>query len=148
MLMENMRCGKLAESHMRKFHKFIRRTWPKGGYEVSDNDEMEEVVEKEINLGEVDRAVLEDINFGLSMSDNEEEEAEEWRVPHFFTLSDLDRASNLTCLPHHISSANEITNFVNQVEELLAELSCPIHVTLATSRLDRYLPDSQATRNL
>jgi len=69
----------------------------------------------------------------------------EWRVPRFYTLNDLDRAGGLTSLPHHISTANEIKNLANQVEELLAELSCPIHVTLATSRLDRYLPDSQAT---
>jgi len=67
-------------------------------------------------------------------------------VSHFYTLSDLDRAGNLTSLPHHISTANVITNFANKVQELLAELSCPIHVTLATSRLDRYLPDSQATK--
>jgi len=142
--MENMRCGKLAESHMRKFHKFIRRTWPKGGYEDSDSDEKDEVDENEINLAEIECAVTKDITFGQSASDNEEE-VEDWRVPRIYTLNDLDRAGGLTSLPHHISTANEITNLANQVEELLAELSYPIHVTLATSRLDRYLPDSQAT---
>lgn len=49
-------------------------------------------------------------------------------------------------LPHHISSAGEIVTVVNTVQQLLAKLSPPQLITVATSRTDKYLPDSQATR--
>jgi len=145
LLMDNMRCEKLAESYMRKFHKFIRSTWPKGGYEDSDSDKDKDSEQKEIKHQERDDAFTEDSTVEQTASDDEvSDECEEWFVPHFFSLNDLHNAGNLTSLPHHISTANEIKTLANQVEELLSQLSCPVHVTLATSRLDRYLPDSQA----
>jgi len=147
-LLDNMRDTEFAESNMRKFHKFLRKTWPNGVFENSDD------VDKENNVEETECIETTDVNSADFNSDqsvsNEEEvldesEQEEWHVTNFFTLSDLHRAGNLTCLPHHISTADEIKNLANQVEDLLAELSYPDHVTLATSRLDRYLPDSQAS---
>merc|ERR1719419_1132680 len=151
MLIGNMGSEKLAESHMRKFHKFIRNSWQKGRFEDSDDEQKDDdTKEKEIRSTETECVDIEDGGFDQIKSDEEgelldESEPEEWHVPHFYTLSDLHRAGSLTCLPHHISTANEIKNLANQVEELLAQLSNPVHITLATSRLDRYLPDSQAS---
>jgi len=83
---------------------------------------------------------------GMDDNDSEEEEIEfeGWDVRDFFTLDDLHRTGQLACLPHHISSAKEIKELVNEVDALFDELPRPAIVTVATSRLDRYLPDSQA----
>jgi len=76
--------------------------------------------------------------------DAPEGECEEWCIKDFFTLDDVHRCGQLACLPHHISTAKEIKKLVNEVDELFEELPDPLIVTVATSRLDRYLPDSQA----
>lgn len=82
---------------------------------------------------------------GMDDNDSEDEiEFEGWDVRDFFTLDDLHRTGQLACLPHHISSAKEIKELVNEVDALFDELPNPAIVTVATSRLDRYLPDSQA----
>jgi len=156
-LMQNMQCDEdCVERHMRKFHKFVRKTWPQGGYEDSDDeDENDDEADDEKEPEEMDDidmeiAILQTMEEEYYEDEDErqdedeaEEEAEEWNVPHFFDLNALHRAGNLSCLPHHISTAHEIKTLANQVEGLLAELPNPAHVTLATSRLDRYLPDSQ-----
>lgn len=82
---------------------------------------------------------------GMDDNDSEEEiEFDGWDVRDFFTLDDLHRTGQLACLPHHISTAKEIKELVNEVDALFDELPRPAIVTVATSRLDRYLPDSQA----
>jgi len=168
-LMDNMTGDdEQVELNIRKFHKFVRKTWPNGGFEDSDEEDEEEsegldyedhCEEKEREDGKAEEEDLKEKNgddvhvgrAGLDMTSavkeeltDSEEEIEEWNVPSFFTLSALHRAGNLTCLPHHVSTANEIKSLANQVESLLIDLPDPAHVTLATSRLDRYLPDSQA----
>lgn len=94
---------------LRRFHTFLRKTWPSGGF-----------------------------------PDSEEEEFENWEVKDFFNLEDLHECGQLASLPHHISTATEIKKLMNQVDDLIANLCNPVLVTVATSRLDRYLPDSQA----
>lgn len=47
-------------------------------------------------------------------------------------------------LPHHISTAKEIATVLNTTQLLFAKLGDPRIVTVATSRADKYLPDSQA----
>jgi len=83
-------------------------------------------------------------NGGGFEEDVSEEEFVEWDVKDFFTLDDLHHCGQLACLPHHISTADEIKKLVNSVDALFEELPEPLIVTVATSRLDRYLPDSQA----
>jgi len=156
-------------SNVRKFHKFVRKTWPNGGYEDSDDEDWEEEDEEHNRVGEEnaeqkDGTDVVDLEHCFKekewkeavagsgtldeileeQTEESEEECEEWNIPNFFTLSALHRAGNLTCLPHHVSTAYEIKTLANQVEKLLFDLPDPVHVTLATSRLDRYLPDSQA----
>jgi len=77
-------------------------------------------------------------------SSDSEDEWDGWGVKDFFTLDDLHRTGQLACLPHHISTAKEIKTLMNDVDDLLGEMTDPTIVTVATSRLDRYLPDSQA----
>merc|ERR1719204_133043 len=77
-------------------------------------------------------------------SSDSDEEWDGWNVKDFFSLDDLHRTGQLACLPHHISTAKEIKNLVNDVDDLLGEMTDPSLVCVATSRLDRYLPDSQA----
>lgn len=136
-LMDNMLYeDDLAEQHMKNFHKFLRKNWPKGGYE--DSDDEDEGEEKTEEMDDLDREIA-------SIREMEdEEEDEQWHISHFFPLSSLHTAGSLSCLPHHISTASQIKTLANQVEEILAALPDPVHITLATSRLDRYLPDSQA----
>lgn len=81
------------------------------------------------------------------MDDDEADSNDEWDgwdVKDFFTLDDLHRTGQLACLPHHISTAKEIKTLMNEVDDLLGELPEPSIICVATSRLDRYLPDSQA----
>ena len=57
----------------------------------------------------------------------------------------LMHAAGESCgLPHHISTAEEIAIVLNTTENLLTELADPLLVTVATSRADRYLPETQA----
>jgi len=84
-------------------------------------------------------------NGGLEDDESDsEEEWDGWDVKDFFTLDDLHRTGQLACLPHHISTADEIKKLMNATDDLLGEMSDPLIVCVATSRLDRYLPDSQA----
>jgi len=84
-------------------------------------------------------------NGGLEEDESDSEaEWDGWDVKDFFTLDDLHRTGQLACLPHHISTADEIKKLMNDVDDLLGEMSEPLLVCVATSRLDRYLPDSQA----
>jgi len=99
---------------LKEFHAFLRKNWPHGGMDQEDS------------------------------SDEDQIEFEGWDVRDFFTLDDLHRTGQLACLPHHISTAKEIKELVNEVDALFDELPNPAIVTVATSRLDRYLPDSQA----
>jgi len=92
---------------------------------------------KQEEMGEHDIEKIADEN-------ESEKEATEWGVHHFFSLHSLHRAGSMSSLPHHISTANEIKTIANQIERFLAELPDPVHITLATSRSHRYLPDSQA----
>jgi len=84
-------------------------------------------------------------NGGLEEDESDSEaEWDGWDVKDFFTLDDLHQTGMLACLPHHISTADEIKKLMNDVDDLLGEMSDPLIVCVATSRLDRYLPDSQA----
>merc|ERR1719397_1460957 len=46
----------LVEQHMRNFHKFLRKNWPKGGYEDSDDDDEEEE-EKTEEMDDLDHEI-------------------------------------------------------------------------------------------
>lgn len=61
-----------------------------------------------------------------------------------FNFTELHDTGLYTGLPHHISTLSEITSMGNTTERLLNSLDRPVHVTFATSRSDRYLPDCQA----
>lgn len=67
-------------------------------------------------------------------------------IEELFNLDDVHTAGLYSGLPHHITRADDIVIMGNGVEELLNEMkpNNPVHVTLATSRADRYLPDAQA----
>lgn len=67
-------------------------------------------------------------------------------VEQLFELSDFHTAGLYSGLPHHLSKVDLIVELGNAVEEILNELMSnkPVHITLATSRADRYLPDCQA----
>eukprot|EP00492_Amphilonche_elongata_P002049 TRINITY_DN2341_c0_g1_i1.p1 TRINITY_DN2341_c0_g1~~TRINITY_DN2341_c0_g1_i1.p1 ORF type:complete len:170 (+),score=44.98 TRINITY_DN2341_c0_g1_i1:56-565(+) len=67
-------------------------------------------------------------------------------VEQLFELKDFHTAGMYSGLPHHLSKVDLIAELGNAVEEVLNELmdNKPVHVTLATSRADRYLPDCQA----
>lgn len=83
-------------------------------------------------------------NGGMDEESEEEIDLDGWDVRDFFTLDDLHRTGQLACLPHHISTAKEIKELVNEVDVLFDSVPPPTIITVATSRLDRYLPDSQA----
>jgi len=63
-----------------------------------------------------------------------------------FDLKDFHTAGLYSGLPHHLSKVDVICELGNAVEEVLNEMmkNKPVHITLATSRADRYLPDCQA----
>merc|ERR1719394_1544747 len=67
-------------------------------------------------------------------------------IEELFNLEDVHTAGLYSGLPHHITKAEDIVEMGNAVEEILNEMmfNKPVHVTLATSRADRYLPDAQA----
>jgi len=69
-------------------------------------------------------------------------------IEELFNLDDLHTAGLYSNLPHHLTKVKDIVEMGNSIEELLNEFikkeNNPIHVTLATSRADRYLPDCQA----
>merc|ERR550517_294473 len=118
-LVRNMKKG-MQESGktqaLKSFHKFLNKHWP-----------------KEHGMKDV------------SSSESEESsEVDEWEIANFFSLDDVHSCGQLSMLPHHISSAREIKGLMNEVDLLFEELPPPKIVTVATSRLDRYLPDSQA----
>merc|ERR1711937_1133206 len=99
---------------LKQFHTFLRTNWPQGGMDPDSSDE------------------------------EEEESLDGWDVRDFFTLDDLHRCGQLACLPHHIATAKEIRDLMNEADALFDTLPNPLMITVATSRLDRYLPDSQA----
>jgi len=110
-LLEAMNCDS-KKRVLKRFHTFLRKTWPTGGFPADSEDE---------------------------------EEFENWEIKDFFNLEDLHECGQLASLPHHISTATEIKKLMNQVDELIDNFCPPVLVTVATSRLDRYLPDSQAS---
>lgn len=67
-------------------------------------------------------------------------------VEQLFELKDFHTAGLYSGLPHHLTKVSLIVELGNAVEEILNELmdNKPVHITLATSRADRYLPDCQA----
>jgi len=75
-----------------------------------------------------------------------EEYPEGVNVEQLFELKDFHTAGLYSGLPHHLSKVDLIAELGNAVEEILNEMmdNKPVHVTLATSRADRYLPDCQA----
>merc|ERR550517_250450 len=105
---------------LKTFHKFLNKHWPnKNGIKPKE--------------GEPD----------YSDSDSESE-FEDYEIADFFTLDDVHSCGGLSMLPHHISTAKEIKGLMNEADELFENLPPPKIITVATSRLDRYLPDSQA----
>jgi len=112
--------GKTAA--LKAFHKFLNKHWP--------NDHG---IKKE-----------EDISESESESSSTDSEFDEYEVANFFSLDDVHSCGQLSILPHHISTAREIKGLMNEADELFENLPPPKIVTVATSRLDRYLPDSQA----
>jgi len=56
----------------------------------------------------------------------------------------MHETGQLSTLPHHISQIDEIAAMGSTTYQLLKSMDRPVHVTIATSRTDRYLPDSQA----
>lgn len=66
-------------------------------------------------------------------------------VESLVDFDDLHETGMLSTLPHHISRIDEIASMGNTTTRLLKSMDRPVHVTLATSRTDRYLPDSQAS---
>lgn len=74
------------------------------------------------------------------------EYAEGVNVEQLFDLNDFHTAGLYSSLPHHLTKVDTICELGNAVEEILNEMmdNKPVHVTLATSRADRYLPDCQA----
>jgi len=135
LVMENICLPKRqAEKHMRRFHEFLRKNFPNADFD--DSSEEEE--------GDEDEGGEEDEEEDTKEDEEDDVASEEWTIPDFFSLNDLHRVGGLSCLPHHISNANQIKTMVNEVNALLSDLTDPVLVTVATSRLDRYLPDSQA----
>jgi len=69
-------------------------------------------------------------------------------IEELFNLEDLHTAGLYSNLPHHLTKVKDIVEMGNAIEELLNEFikieNNPVHITLATSRADRYLPDCQA----
>lgn len=65
-------------------------------------------------------------------------------VEDLIDFEDMHETGTLSGLPHHISRVSEIATMGSATQELLTVLDRPAHVTLATSRTDRYLPDCQA----
>jgi len=65
-------------------------------------------------------------------------------VKDLVDFDDMHETGQLSTLPHHISGIDEIAAMGSTTYELLASMDRPVHVTLATSRTDRYLPDCQA----
>jgi len=65
-------------------------------------------------------------------------------VESLVDFADMHETGQLSTLPHHISRIDEIAAMGSTTVELLKSMDRPVHVTLATSRSDRYLPDSQA----
>lgn len=139
---ENLQCpARERTKWLKMFHAFLRKVFPNGGFDDSDDEdedseentgESEETKESEEDEVEEDEVDPAELNY-------------EWQVDDFFTINDLHRTGQLSCLPHHISTADEVKALVNQVDALLGDLPNPVHVCVATSRLDRYLPDSQAS---
>jgi len=161
---ENLQCPpRKKKTWLKMFHAFLRKVFPDGGFE--DEEEYEEVdeenteekpsdstssksTESEDEKGEEEEEEEDDEADDMEISEEEMDPADlnyEWKVDDFFTMNDLHRVGQLSCLPHHISTADEVKTLVNQVDALLSDLPTPVHVCVATSRLDRYLPDSQAS---
>merc|ERR1712062_674701 len=67
-------------------------------------------------------------------------------IEELFTMEDIHTAGLYSSLPHHLTQADKIVEMGNSVEEICNEMNHnhPVHVTLTTSRADRYLPDCQA----
>lgn len=106
---------------LQTFHKFLRDYWPNsGGFKKDDKK-------------------------GHVESSESESDIEDYEVANFFSLDDLHNCGQLSMLPHHISTAKEIKTLMNEVDDLFDQLPRPNIITVATSRLDRYLPDSQAS---
>merc|ERR1711939_1138827 len=65
-------------------------------------------------------------------------------VEDLIDFEDMHETGTLSGLPHHISRVSEIATMGSATQKLLKSMDAPAHVTLATSRTDRYLPDCQA----
>merc|ERR1712098_311921 len=69
-------------------------------------------------------------------------------VSELFSIEGIHNAGLMASLPHHLTKVKDIVEMGNSIEELLNEFiemkNNPFHITLATSRADRYLPDCQA----
>lgn len=122
--------GEKKKATLKTYHEFLRAHYPKGGY-----------------VKEADAAASKE-----AKERKQEEEKQEsmplksYQIGDFFTLLDVHRAGGLAALPHHISDAAEFTGLINELDVLLDTMvSRPDMVTVATSRRDRYLPDSQAS---
>jgi len=66
------------------------------------------------------------------------------KVNDLIDFDEMHETGQLSGLPHHISRVDEIARMGGSTQNLLKTLGRPVHVTLATSRTDRYLPDAQA----
>eukprot|EP00668_Euglena_longa_P018302 GGOE01022852.1.p1 GENE.GGOE01022852.1~~GGOE01022852.1.p1 ORF type:complete len:505 (-),score=172.56 GGOE01022852.1:310-1824(-) len=69
-----------------------------------------------------------------------------WTMADIYSPILLHSTGETTGLPHHITKLEDLVRIANTLQQLLDGLSDPVIVTIATSRADKYLPDSQATR--
>jgi len=69
-----------------------------------------------------------------------------WVAADLFPPVLLHHTGEAVGLPHHLTGAADMARLLNTLESLLGKLTNPALVTIATSRTDKYLPDSQATR--
>lgn len=66
-------------------------------------------------------------------------------VYELINYDDLHDGGVLSSLPHHYTRVDVMNRMGQTTESLLRRLDPPRHATVATSRLDRYLPDCHAT---
>lgn len=118
-----------------------------------DNYEEELVSKSEMSTDESQSEMSTDesqseISTDESGSDMSTESEPTVTVSELFSIEGIHNAGLYTSLPHHLTKVKDIVEMGNSIEELLNEFiemkNNPFHVTLATSRADRYLPDCQA----
>merc|ERR1712080_529078 len=66
-----------------------------------------------------------------------------WNCEDFYGDKDIVGTGEMSHVPHHVSTVDEILSMLNDTEKFLMQIKRPLLATVA-SRADRYLPDPQA----